>query len=178
MIIYTDTEFPTSITWEEPFSSEKPSSNELRDETQNELETKELPSTKPTWWSTANRLSALPARHSPTLQLIKSLQAYQYRLGDERWPCAEWPNERAFEDAYIFIQHLDLTSIPVPIITLADDGEVNFLWKYDPVHVDLGFYGTGSYSYFACHTDGRESVGDNVSADRGLLPEIIQLFPE
>ena len=178
MIIYTDTEFPTLITKAEPFSSERLSSNVLQDETQSELETKELPGTKPTWLSTANRLSALSSRHSPTLQLIKSLQACQYKPEVERWPCAEWPNEKAFEDAYVFIQHLDLTSIPVPIITLADDGEVNFLWKYEPAHVDLGFYGTGTYSYFACHKDGRESIGDNVPANRGLLPEVIQLFPE
>ena len=178
MIIYTDTKFPTSITCEEPFSSERLSSNVLQDETQNELETKELPGTKPTWWSTANRLSALPARHSPTLQLIKSLQACQYKPEDERWPCAEWPSEKAFEDAYVFIQHLDLTSIPVPTITLADDGEVNFLWKYEPTHVDLGFYGTGTYSYFACNKDGRESIGEIVPVNRGLLPEVIQLFPE
>ena len=178
MIIYTDTKFTTSITCEEPFSSEKPSSNELRDETQNESETKELPGTNPAWLSTANRLSALSSMHSPTLQLIKSLQACQYKLGDERWPCAEWPSEKAFEDAYIFIQHLDLTSIPVPVITLADDGEVNFLWKYEPVHVDLGFYGTGTYSYFACHKNGRESIGEIVPVNRGLLPEVIQLFPE
>lgn len=178
MIIYTNTEFPTLVTSEKPFSSEKPSSNELQDETQNELETKELPGTKPTWLSTANRLSALSSRHSPTLQLIKKLEVCQYKPEEERWPCVKWPDEKAFEDAYFFIQHLDLTSIPVPTITLADDGEVNFLWKYDPVYVDLGFYGTGTYSYFACHKDGRESIGEFILVNRGLLPEVIQLFPE
>ncbi len=158
----------------EPFSSERPSSKEIQDETQNELEKKELPGTEPAWPS----ILVLPSKISPTLQLIKNLEAHQYKPEDERWPCAEWPNEKAFEDAYIFIQHLDLTLIPIPIITLADDGEVNFLWKYDPVHVDLGFYGTGTYSYFACHKDGRESIGENVPASEGLLTEIIQFFLE
>lgn len=178
MTLYTDTEFLTLIGQEESFSSERPSSNELQDETQNELEHKELPSIESTGLSASNRIPALPLKHSLTFQLIKNLKAYQYKSEDERWPFAEWPSEKAFEDAYIFIKHLDLSSIPIPIITLADDGEVNFLWKYDPVHVDLGFYGTGNYSYFACHKDGRESIGDSVSANRGLLPEIIQLFPE
>ena len=169
MTLYTNTEFPTLM---EPFSSERPS--EIQDETQNELEKKELPGTEPTWLS----ILALPSKLSPTLQLIKNLEAHQYKPEDERWPCAEWPDEKAFKDAYIFIQHLDLTSIPIPIITLADDGEVNFLWKHDPVHVDLGFYGTGTYSYFACHKDGRESIGENVPASEGLLPKIIQFFLE
>lgn len=178
MILYTDTEFSTSITREESYTSERPSSNEFQDETQNELETNQSPSIQSTLLSVANRIPALPSKLSPTLQLIKNLEACQYKPEDERWPCAVWPNMRAFEDAYIFIQHLDLGSIPMPIISLADDGEVNFLWKYDPVHVDLGFYGTGTYSYFACHKDGRELIGEIVPADKGLLPEIIQLFLE
>ena len=60
----------------------------------------------------------------------------------------------------------------------ADDGEVNFLWKNAPVHVDLGFYGTGTYSYFACHTDGREFIGEAEPARKGLLSEVIQLLQE
>ena len=176
MILYTDTEFPTSITREESYTSERQSSNELQYETRNELEINESPSIQSTWLSVANRIPDLPSMLSPTLLLIKNLDAYRYKPEEERWPCAVWPNIRAFEDAYIFIQHLDLGSIPMPIISLADDGEVNFLWKYYPVHVDLGFYGTGNYSYFACHNDGRELIGDVVPAGRGLVPEIIQLF--
>ena len=57
------------------------------------------------------------------------LKAYQNMPEDERWPHAQWPEEKAFEDAHNFIQHLDLNSVPMPIVTLADDGEVNFLWK-------------------------------------------------
>ena len=176
MILYTDTEFPTSITREESYSSERLSSSESQDETRNELESSEFPSTQSTLLSVANRMPALPSMLSPTLLLIKNLEACQYKPEEERWPCAVWPNVKAFEDASIFIQHVDLGSIPMPIISLADDGEVNFLWKYDPVHVDLGFYGTGTYSYFACHKDGRELIGEIVPACRGLVPEIIQLF--
>ena len=122
------------------------------------------------------RIFATPPKLSPTQQLLMKLEAYQNMPEDERWPPAKWPEEKAFEDAYNFIQHLDLNSIPMPIITLADDGEVNFLWKTPSVHVDLGFYGTGTYSYFACHTDGRRFISETEPAQKGLVSEVIQLF--
>ena len=150
----------------------------LQDETQDESDSGELPDPESTRPSAIEKMPASPSKLSPTLQLIKELEAYQRTPEDERWPCAVWPKEKAFEDAYVFIQQLDLTSIPTPIITLADDGEVNFFWENESVYIDLGFYGTGTYSYFACHEDGRKYRGEIVLARKGLLPEITQLFSE
>jgi hypothetical protein len=56
-----------------------------------------------------------------------------------------------------------------PSIGLADDGEVNFLWDYGGVHIDLGFYGTGTFSYYARDLEGNEYFGDDTSSDK--LPD-------
>lgn len=149
-----------------------------QDETQDKSDSGGSPDPEPTRPSAIEKMPPSPSKFSPTLQLIKELEAYQRTAEDERWPCAIWPEEKAFEDAYVFIQQLDLTSIPTPIITLADDGEVNFFWENESVYVDLGFYGTGAYSYFACHEDGRKSGAEIVLAQKGLHPEILQLFSE
>ena len=65
----------------------------------------------------------------------------EYRTGPEedRWPDAVRPVDEAFADARAFIECLPLSSIPVPEISLADDGEINFLWAGDDAgaYVDL-----------------------------------------
>lgn len=94
----------------------------------------------------------------------------------ERWPGADWPSEQAFEDARRFIQALPPTSIHLPSIGLADDGEVNFLWKHHDVHIDLGFYGTGSFSYFARAQSDEKYHGDDVPASHGLPHDIVNLI--
>ena len=95
-----------------------------------------------------------------------------------RWPGAVRPADAAFADAYAFIERLPLSSIPVPEIGLADDGEINFLWGSGDaaVYVDLGFYGTGTYSYFARGGDGRGIRGEDVPASEGLPGEIVALL--
>ena len=64
----------------------------------------------------------------------------------------------------------------MPDIGLADDGEVNFLWKDKGVHVDLGFHGTRKFSYFARGRDGRRLHGDNLPVSEGLPVEVVNLF--
>lgn len=104
----------------------------------------------------------------------------EYRTGPEedRWPDAVRPVDEAFADARAFIERLPLSSIPVPEISLADDGEINFLWAGDDAaaYVDLGFYGTGTYSYFARGGDGRGLRGEDVPASKGLPGEIVALL--
>ena len=117
-----------------------------------------------------------PLEPSPLLKLLVQLITLQYTSEDERWPDAIWPNAQAFADAQTFIRRLPLNVIPLPEISLADDGEVNFLWQSDGVHVDLGFYGTGTCSYFARGKDGRRIHGDDAPASEGLPSEIITLF--
>lgn len=109
-------------------------------------------------------------------ELLRKLEKIKNTPEDERWPDADWPTEQAFLDAKIFIQKLPIHSIPMPSMGLAHDGEVNFLWKNDGVHIDLGFYGTGSYSYFARDKDGKEFGAEAIPASNGLPSKIIDFF--
>ena len=61
-------------------------------------------------------------------------------------------------------------------IGLADDVEINFVWKTESVHVDLGFHDEGSCSYFARDGAGREFLVNDFVSDQGLPPEITDLL--
>lgn len=108
--------------------------------------------------------------------LLVQLDALQHTPIAERWPTAEWPSEQAFADAQAFIRRLPSGPILIPDMGLADDGEVNFLWKSDAVHIDLGMYGTGAFSYFARTSDGQKFYGDDCPVARGLPGEIANLI--
>ena len=110
------------------------------------------------------------------LDLLAQLEEFEKTPEEDRWPGATWPTSQAFRDAEVFIRKLPLDSIPKPYIGLADDGEVNFLWKNDRIHVDLGFYGTRTYTYFAYGKDGRPFDGEDMPASEGLPSEIVELF--
>ena len=86
------------------------------------------------------------------------------------------PTKAAFADARTFILKLPLAVISLPEIRLADDGEINFLWQHEDCHVDLGFYGTGAYSYFGRNRQGEEIMGDGVLATSGPEDPIIKLL--
>ncbi len=110
--------------------------------------------------------------------LLAQLKEFEKTPKEERWPDATWPSVQAFRDAEIFIRKLPLDSIPMPNIGLADDGEVNFLWDHDGVHVDLGFYGTGSYSYFACGKTGNKIYAEDALVSDDFPGEILALFKD
>ena len=110
--------------------------------------------------------------------LLAQLKEFKKTSVEERWPDATWPSVQAFRDAEIFIRKLPLDSIPMPNIGLADDGEVNFLWDHDGVHVDLGFYGTGSYSYFACGKTGNKIYAEDALVSDDFPGEILALFKD
>ena len=113
----------------------------------------------------------------PPLQhvLLRQLDQIQVTPQAERWPATNWPSERAFADAGTFIRTLPTGLVLSPSIGLADDGEVNFLWDHDGLHIDLGFYGTGAFSYFARAQDGRRLYGNDLPADCGLPAELAGL---
>ena len=75
-------------------------------------------------------------------QLLTQLETLRNIPDSKRWPGALWPDDKAFKDARKFISGLPLALIPNPEIRLADDGEINFLWQNEDIHIDLGFYGT------------------------------------
>ena len=106
--------------------------------------------------------------------LLWHLEALEHRPESERWPAAEWPNDRAFADARAFIHALSF--IPLPHLSFSDDGEINFLWDQDGIHIDLGFYGTGAYSYFARGKDEEGFYADDVPASDGLPDALVGLL--
>lgn len=94
----------------------------------------------------------------------------------QRWPDADWPTKEAFEDALQFTKQLSEDLEELPHISLADDGEVNFAWTSGAIYVDLGFYGTGAYSYYGRDGDGLESFGDDISVTSTLPGELTSLL--
>ena len=109
---------------------------------------------------------------SPTYRMVGRLRALFETPEDERWPSTTWPIHKAFEDARALISKLPLADIPEPEIRFADDGEINFLWMKENIHIDLGFYGTGTYSYFGHNGEGQEIQDENVLASDGLARKI------
>ncbi len=97
------------------------------------------------------------------LPLLDRLSELQSRPESERWPAADWPSEAAFKDAVAFIDRLPVPLRASPYISLADDGEVNFAWTQEGMLIDLGFYGSGAYSFYARGQDGEKWFGDDIS---------------
>ena len=115
---------------------------------------------------------------SPAYKLLRQLTTLQGMSEDDHWPGAVRPNAQAFEDAKFFIRRSTLNAVPMPDVGLADDGEINFLWDSDGVHVDLGFYGTGTFSYFARGNRGQRIHGEDEPASGGLPRQVILLFSD
>lgn len=123
-----------------------------------------------------NKIFSFSSEHVIRIMLLAQLGTLRRTPESERWPGADWPAALAFEDAAEFIRVLPLALIPLPGIAFADDGEINFLWKDGGVHVDLGFYGTNTFSYFAQARDGRKFHGEAIPPSSGLPPEVVALF--
>lgn len=109
-------------------------------------------------------------------QMVARLESLRHTAADRRWPRAIWPSDKAFDAARSFIECLPERLSEAADIGLADDGEINFLWKTESGHVDLGFHDEGSCSYFARDGPGREFLVDDVVSDQGLPPEIADLL--
>ncbi len=88
-------------------------------------------------------------------------------------PDTEPPAPAAFTDAKAFVERMPRPLRATPHISLAGDGEINFAWNGDRIYVDLGFYGTGTYSFFARDLEGRKYHGDDVPA-RKPIPEALK----
>ena len=113
---------------------------------------------------------------SPTYQLIQQLQYLLEISNEKEFQLSQWPTETAFRDAREFILRLPLKKISSPRIRLSDDGEINFLWSSKDYQVDLGFYGTETYSYFGRNAQGKEIMGEDELATLGLADSIIRLL--
>lgn len=82
---------------------------------------------------------------------------------------------QTLKDAIAFTKNLDFNHTHIPYISLARDGEVNFWWDLKTIKLDLGFYGDGTYSYYAkLLENGKEFFGDD-EVLKSILPlEILE----
>ena len=114
---------------------------------------------------------------SPQLsELVQRLEQLRSTPEGKRWPSSEPPDDAAFRDARIFLDRLPFPLAALPHISLADDGEVNFAWDGEGVHIDLGFYGTGTFSYYARGVDGQEYFGDDLLVSLPLSADLDPLL--
>ena len=110
------------------------------------------------------------------LPLLERLAELRSTPECDRWPGSDWPIEAAFQDAGKFTEGLPGTMRVAPHISLADDGEVNFSWSRDDMRIDLGFYGTGTYSFYGRDKGGEEYFGDDIPAASSLPEELVALL--
>ena len=124
------------------------------------------------------RLQRLAGRfhRRSALALQARLEQLRHTPESRRLEGQAWPSENAFAEAVSFINRLPLARIPTPSIHLAHDGEVSFPWIHQGVTVDLGFYGTGTWSYFARGKRGEKLYRDNLEVSAGLPSEVMNQF--
>ena len=128
-------------------------------------------------YSGENPPSTFPASQVVRSLLLERLHKWQQTPEENRFPGADWPIPVAFEEAERFIQNLLPARMCVlPDIYVAHDGEVNFLWKDNGLHIDLGFYGDGTYSYYARDSKGAEYGDDDLKIDQELDEDLVSLL--
>ena len=113
---------------------------------------------------------------SPIHQILTLLETHREIRDNKEWPRAEFPDDEAFEDAQTFISGLPLELIPKPEIETADDGEISLVWQNEEYYIGLGFYGSGTFSYFADTKSGKKMDYDGVPLSDGLPKAIIDLL--
>lgn len=92
---------------------------------------------------------------------------------------AERPPENAFVNAEEFVRAWVHAGVAMPHVGVSDDGEMNFLWNHNRgTHVDLGFHGDGTRSYFARDCDGERYWKDDVPVGGGLTDELLRILVE
>lgn len=106
------------------------------------------------------------------VERIRELGAY-----DAGWNGADsiGPTRETVRQAIDFARQLtSFGKISRPYISLASDGEINFYWQTESgLTMDLGFTGTGRYSYFAETGDGREFIEDGAELGEPLPADLI-----
>jgi hypothetical protein len=116
---------------------------------------------------------------TPTLDYAKSLldrvrylrRTYTAPFG----PNAVIPSVEAFKDAEAFIRKLPLHRTGLPTINVASDGEVNFDWSTNAIQIDLGFFGNGTYSYYARGGNYGEISGDGIAVETEVPKELVRI---
>lgn len=99
---------------------------------------------------------------------LKTFLSYKDEMGNSI------VTQQAIEDAVVLVSNFP-NNIKPPKVSVAEDGEVNFDWTYpDSIRLDLGVYGTGTYSYFAKFKNGTELIQNNVSISAHLPIIVLQ----
>lgn len=109
-------------------------------------------------------------------QVIACLLRLKETVVANRKTWAKWPQDAVFDDAIDFVESWVDHAIRTPDIGISDDGEVNFLWKCADGHVDLGFYGDGTFSYYARDTEGKEITADEIPVCKGINEELMSFI--
>ena len=133
--------------------------------------------------------SAIPS--DTAVELVKSLGSGQH-LNAERdsvianirklgtyspgWnhPHSVAPSRAAVNDAERFARNLAIASMHLPHISAADDGEINFWWDHDGLYIDLGFFGDGTYSFYARLPNGKEIIEDEAPIAQPLPSALLR----
>ena len=78
-------------------------------------------------------------------QLSMRICSIQHKNRD--FPGATAPTPTAFNDALSFAGLLPSSS-PVPHVSVADDGEINFFRRREGLYIDVGFFGDNQIHYY------------------------------
>ncbi len=133
-------------------------------------------------WPVSDRYGMSTQGGEPWLRMSSNTRRLFARLDilsrpdADRLPGAVPPDPQALRDARAFVLGLPNELVHLPDIGLADDGEVNFLWNDAGIHVDLGFYGCGTFSYYARDDKGNEYLEDECRATHGLPSDLAALL--
>ena len=116
-------------------------------------------------------------RHRQDLTLIAKIHEKSKYVNNWDGNGAKAASLEAINDAETFIWILlKYSIIHSPIISLAADGEINFLWILPGFRLDLGVYGDTTYSYYGKTLNGKEYLADDVDIKQRLPGHIINLI--
>ncbi|MCJ2067946.1 hypothetical protein MKK75_03835 [Methylobacterium sp. J-030] len=115
-----------------------------------------------------------PREEPVTVKRIRTLAVYE-----AGWDGSDsiGPTVETVKQAIAFAHDLhSLGNIAQPYISLASDGEINFYWDTPQLTLDLGFTGTGRYSYYGRTPDGVEFVEDGAELGQPLPADLIAVL--
>ncbi len=115
--------------------------------------------------------------HESKKELLDQLNKLR-NISEDYYSDFQCPPDQAFEEAEEFVRFLPIPDIPLPKIYVSDAGDIDFLWKRKDgsLHIDLGFYGDGTYSYYATNFNEQEFMDDAAKVCEGLPDSLIKML--
>ena len=131
------------------------------------------------WLSSARpRDSISDINENPEINDLTS-QIEEFRSCKDGWkgPDSLGPREPTIDGAKTFAKAvLADSTIDLPHIGLAADGEITFFWQNPKITIDLSIAGDGTYAYFAKPVAGRPFFEDAAPVTKNLPEEILSLI--